>query len=385
MDLKKPAILSISLLTVMTNAAVAPLLGLISASFPSAGITLIKQVVTLPSLMIIFFSIISGQLVRILSKKLILAIGLCTYLISGFSTQWADSITSLLFLRALTGAGAGLIVPLAASFITDFYSGKEQAEMVGYSTFTAYFGAALAPLAAGWIVGSTWQNAFYIYLIAAAVLAFTMISIPKNVVRRKENEKRGQKQINFAVISMALVGCGVYILFYLMPTDVSFLIATIGNMNPSSAAVLLAIEILAAASAGVVFSKATHKLGAYAFTIGFVLLAGGFILVNFAHSFTLLAACMIIIGLGIGTIRPVIYLRTAQVSLPESTTSSFAFVNSGFSLGQFISPIFYYGVSSAFSFDLVTGNYMIAAIIFSIAVIASLIAIRAGSSINQVR
>jgi len=77
MDLKKPAILSISLLNVMTNSALAPILVLISRSFPEAGPTLIRQVMTIPSIMIILFSIISGQLEKVLPKKAILAMN-CT-------------------------------------------------------------------------------------------------------------------------------------------------------------------------------------------------------------------------------------------------------------------------------------------------------------------
>ena len=161
MDLKKAAILSISLLIVIANAAVSPLLGLISVSFPEASTTLVKQVVSLPSLMMIFFSIISGQFVHIFSKKPVLALGLSIYTVGGIGAYWTSTIFGLLIFRALLGAGTGLILPLATSLITDFYSGEERAKMVGYSTSISYIGAAISPIITGWFVNTNWRDAFF--------------------------------------------------------------------------------------------------------------------------------------------------------------------------------------------------------------------------------
>lgn len=372
MNLKKAAILSISLLTVIVNSAVAPLIGLISDSFPDVGTTLIKQVVTLPSLMIIVFSLVSGQLVRVFPKKYVLVLGLCIYSIGGIGAYWASTILSLLAFRALLGAGTGLIGPLAMSFITDFYSGEERAKMVGYSTFTSYIGAALSPIITSVFVKTNWRSAFFIYSIALGVLLLTSIFIPYETKTSIANNKNQRKIIPFSVIKLALLGCGVYTIFYLIPTDIALLVRVISSTDVSQTASLLAIEILTAATAGILFSKITHKLGLYAFPVGFAFFSLGFFAVNFASTFTMLVACVMSIGLGIGTLRPMIYYRTSQVCPPESTTSAFAFINSGFSLGQFISPFFYFGVSSLFTFTIQTGFYLTAAIIFCAAGVISL-------------
>jgi len=56
--LMKAAILSISLLTVMASAAVSPALARIRQAFSGVDITLIKLALTLPSLVIIPFSLV---------------------------------------------------------------------------------------------------------------------------------------------------------------------------------------------------------------------------------------------------------------------------------------------------------------------------------------
>jgi MFS family permease len=362
MDLKKPAILSVSLLNIMTNSAIAPMLELISRSFPESGPTLIRQIVTIPSLVIILFSIISGQLEKMISKKAILAIGLSIYLGSAFFSIYSSSIMELIIFRALTGAGAGLFIPLSNSLITDFYKGKERAEMVGYSTFASYSGAALAPLLASWIARDRWQNAFYIYLIAIIVFIVTMLYIPNQSRRKDFSKPSGSKNITASVLLMAFTGCIAYIIIYLIPIDVSFLISKLEGSNPTHASVLHAIEIIAAALAGVVFSHFSRKIANKAFPLGFGLMALGFFILFVGTTFLSLLIGMIIVGLGIGTLRPLILNITSQVSPPESTTTSFALVNSSFSLGQFISPFFFFNIASLFSFCLISNNYLIAAL-----------------------
>jgi len=326
--------------------------------------------------MIIIFSIISGQLERLLTKKAILAIGLYGYLAGAFFSAMSTSIMGLVIFRAVMGAAAGLIVPLASSLISDFYTGKERAKMVGYSSFTSYFGAAFAPILASWIGNEKWQNTFYIYLTALFVLLFTMVCIPNKQKLRAHSETGSHTKLNFMICLLAFTGCILYVIFYLIPTDISFLISKIPATNPSHAAMLLAIEIIAAASAGVIFSHLTRNLDKRAFPLGFGLMALGFYIVYISTSFPLLILGIIIIGLGIGTLRPLIIFQTAQASPPETTTTAFALVNSGFSLGQFVSPFFYLSITRVLSINPVSGNYLIAAVFLLAAAIITTITSR---------
>ncbi len=373
MDLRKPAILSISLLTIVTNAAMAPILGLISQSFPGAGPTMIKQVMTIPSLMIIIFSIISGQLVRLLPKKIVLAIGLSIYLAGAFFAARSETIGLLILYRAVMGAGAGLFIPLASSLITDFYSGIERAKMVGYSSFASYFGAAIGPLLAGWITGENWQNAFSIYLTAIFVLIITMLFIPNRPVKRGDLRGSQKLKLRGPVLLMALLACFIYIVYYLVPTDVSFLVRKLEIANPSYAALLLAMEVSSAAGAGILFSHFTHKLNIRAFPLGFCSMAAGFTILFFGNTFPWLILGMVFCGFGMGTLRPLVILRTSQVTKPGSMTSAFALVNSGFSLGQFISPFFYFGLYQLIKNYTISANYLSGAFILLAAVIISAI------------
>ena len=78
-----PTILSISLLTVMASTAVSPALSSIKESFAGISDTSAKLVLTLPSLIMIPFSLLSGWLSARMNKKTLVLLGMLLYLIMG--------------------------------------------------------------------------------------------------------------------------------------------------------------------------------------------------------------------------------------------------------------------------------------------------------------
>src|SRR5699024_7923467 len=116
--------ISISMATVMAGAAISRALGLIAKTFPEASPTMIKLILTAPSILIIPFSFLSSFLTSILTKRTLIMCSLVMYLIGGIGPQLVPTIEFLLALRLILGAGVGLVVPLSMSLINDYYSGK---------------------------------------------------------------------------------------------------------------------------------------------------------------------------------------------------------------------------------------------------------------------
>ncbi|WP_367946480.1 MFS transporter [Virgibacillus halodenitrificans] len=122
----KPTIISISMATVMAGAAISPALGLIAEAFPDASETMIKLILTAPSIMIIPFSFLSSYLTSKITKRTIIMIGLVIYLIGGVGAQLMSTIELLLAFRLFLGAGVGLVMPLSMSLINDYFKGSER-------------------------------------------------------------------------------------------------------------------------------------------------------------------------------------------------------------------------------------------------------------------
>ena len=108
-----PTILSVALLTAMAGAAISPVISNIARAFSNASPGRIKLVLTLPSLVVIPFALISGRLCDAFGKRTVLLTGLIFYLVGGLGGGFAGTIEVLLGCRALLGLSVGLIMPIS--------------------------------------------------------------------------------------------------------------------------------------------------------------------------------------------------------------------------------------------------------------------------------
>src|SRR5690625_418891 len=186
----KPTIISISMATVMAGAAISPALGLIAKAFPDASPTLIKLVLTTPSLMIIPFSFLSSYLTSKFTKRSIIMVGLFIYLLGGIGPQLVPNIELLILFRLILGAGVGLLMPLSMSLINDYYEGKERTQMMGYNSAFSNFGGIITMLLAGWLATFGWRVPFNVYFLGLIIFIMIFFFLPKGEVQKPLEDRK---------------------------------------------------------------------------------------------------------------------------------------------------------------------------------------------------
>jgi len=219
----KPAILSVSLLTIMASAAVSPALAQIRAAFPGASATTIKLILTLPSLLILPVSLLSGWLCARLRKRMILLAGLAIYAVCGVGGAAAQSIAGLLATRALLGVGIGLIMPLSTTLIADFFSGPARTRMMGLSVAVNNVGGVLFLSAAGWLACVNWRLAFGVYALALVTLVLVARWLPEPPAPARGARSKGAR-LPAGIYGCALLGVLMMIAFYAVPTNLALFI-----------------------------------------------------------------------------------------------------------------------------------------------------------------
>ncbi|MBN1913789.1 MAG: MFS transporter [Candidatus Omnitrophica bacterium] len=229
----RASILSISLLTVMASAAVSPALAKIKQAFGNVDITLIKLVLTIPSLLIIPSSLIGGWLAGRMNKKYLLLIGLVIYALGGIGGGLARNITELLIIRAFFGIGAGLIIPLSTSLIADFYEGIERAKMMGYSGSVSHFGGVIFLLLSGWLACISWRYAFFVYALALVIILMILFWLPETQSRQSSGAVK--TKLPAGIYICAILGALMMIAFYAAPTNLAMFIENERTMYTSQA------------------------------------------------------------------------------------------------------------------------------------------------------
>ena len=222
----KPAILSVSLLTIMASAAVAPALGKIRLAFPAAPDTLIKLVLTLPPLFIVPFSLLSGWLTRRIRKKTIMITGLLIYLFAGCGGGFAKSIGQLLFIRALLGVGVGLIMPLSTTLVGDFFKGEARSKMIGFATSIQNLGGVIFQIVAGYLAVMSWRYSFGVYGLALFILILIVFFLPEPERAQVSQIHKTKSRLPLGVYVCAALCVLNMIVFFSVPTNMAILLET---------------------------------------------------------------------------------------------------------------------------------------------------------------
>ena len=91
-----PSILSVSIFTIMAPTAVSPAIAAINEAFPDVSATVVKLVLTLPTLVMMPMGLVSGRLASKIDKKKLLLTGMSFFLVFGVAGGFVDSFPLLL-------------------------------------------------------------------------------------------------------------------------------------------------------------------------------------------------------------------------------------------------------------------------------------------------
>ena len=171
-------ILSMSLLTVMAGAAIAPALGIIKAHFSEADALLVQLIVSMPALLIIVTNLFFLSISRRLRTRAIATTGLLLYVAAGAGCFFVDDIYVLLVMRALLGISVGLIMPLSTGLLAYYFPPEQQAQLMGLSAAMNQMGGVVATLLAGLLATIEWNYAFLIYLMGLIAVVMVWLWLP---------------------------------------------------------------------------------------------------------------------------------------------------------------------------------------------------------------
>lgn len=108
-------------------------------------------------------------------RRRLLLVGLALFGTSSIAASQLDSATGLVWMRALMGVGAAIILPLSLSILPSLFSEQERPRAVALATAGAFLGLPLGPLLAGWLLTHfAWGS---IFLINAPVVVIALVGV----------------------------------------------------------------------------------------------------------------------------------------------------------------------------------------------------------------
>ncbi|SFH27591.1 Predicted arabinose efflux permease, MFS family [Desulfotomaculum arcticum] len=334
----KPTLLSVSLITVMSGAAVAPALGNITTAFPGTNPTLIKLILTLPAMFIIPFTFISGKLSAVMPKRTVLLIGIALYIAGGLGGGFVNSIGMLLVFRALLGMGVGLIMPLSTSLVADFYEGDARTKMMGQVGASNNLGGIIALVLSGWLASISWRFSFGVYLLGLFVALLVLLFLPAPP-RAGQEVKKMKEKLPEKLYGLAAAMFLLMVAFYSIPTNMSLFIEGNGFGGAETSGIVMSLNSVGGIIAGLTLSRVKNILQKYMITVLLGVVALGYVLISTAQVLLPVVVGVGLIGFGFGSLMPLILVQVTQSVEREQTVTAMAVVSSMIYLGQFLSPV----------------------------------------------
>lgn len=179
------AILSLSFILTSTY-SVSGVVPTLLEAFPFYPRSSIEFLVSVPSISMIIMIALSPLVAKIFSERTTIVLGLLIAGFSGIAPAVTTNFSIIFISRLITGIGFGLLNTRAVSIISERFSGKKRAHLLGYRTSIETLGQTVLTLIAGQLLIWGWQPAFLIYSIAFLILIVYLLFVPNEQTKQQK-------------------------------------------------------------------------------------------------------------------------------------------------------------------------------------------------------
>lgn len=339
------AILSISLLTTMAGAAIAPALDVIQAHFAGMNPLWVQMLVSVPALFIILTTFIFPRLTRRYTTRTLVLGALVVYILSGSLAFLINNIWLIMVLRALLGVSVGVLMPLSTGLLYHYFSQKHHARLMGISSSMNYLGAVVATLLTGLLSHIQWNYSFLVYLGGLVALIPCALFLPADRIGGQDNRRAGMKPAPTGQIK-ATGGTYLIILmflsmgtFFIYPTNYAIQCAGDGYLVPAPLiTVLMALMDCIAMLIGMFFADIMGWLKEkirFAAPVAFLLGYGALAL--FPQMEASIAGS-VLVGIGSGLAIPLVFASVGRLYGPAAAPKLMPKLSAALYAAQFLVP-----------------------------------------------
>lgn len=336
------AILSISLTVNLPGLAISPILDKLDSVFHDVTELKVQLLTVLPNLVTIPFILSAGKICTPRNQIFVLGLGLAVYAATGVLYFFASSMTALIVLSCLLGVGCGLVIPLAASLISQNFAGKVRTRQLGMKSGLSNFSVIFATLFAGWAAAINWHMSFIVYLVP--LIPLCLISFMRTgfiASHRKGTAMTATaaglpapaEGFHFSGRKSLVLMCAVMGIYFMVTygamTISYYLPFAMGHYGLGSGAVgvTTAMFYAGATLAGFFLSRFIHVLGHYTMHTGFILCIAGLFIIGCLHAYWTYVAGILLLGLGYGIVQPLLYDKTSYIAPSnEKSTAYFSYL-----------------------------------------------------------
>jgi len=343
----RATLMTISMMTVMAGAIVAPALPQIEtafAAFPDSDL-LAKLVLAIPALAIALFAPLSGVLVDRFGRRRLLLIGLGLYTLAGTTGLYLSDPYPILAGRLGLGVAIALMMTTSTTLISDYFAGLERARFLGLqASFMGLGGVLFLPLG-GQLATLNWHAPFAVYVAALPLLyaAWSYLPEPPRITTDPIPGQSIDEPMPIpwpTVLMLYFVGLSAMVAFYLGPVQVPFHMKSLYGAEPTKSSFAIAAITLAGVVTSLFYGRIAKRIAApWILVILYALVGCGHVIIGTANIEFMTWLGLMISGFGSGLMIPTLSTWMMRISPNRFRGRLTGGMMSAIFVGQFLSPI----------------------------------------------
>ena len=333
------SLLLIATMGVMSGITVVSSLPLISKTFsdiPNIEF-LSKMMLTIPSIIIALFAPVAGIIVDKFGRLKPLYTGIILFVLGGSSGFYLENFYAILSGRAVLGIAVALLMTSSTALIGDYLNEKGRHKFMSIQGMAVAIGGIVFITAGGFLAQLHWSYPFAIYLLPLLFLPLLATSLYEP---KKHIHLESDIEIQSKLWPIYLTAFFAMVLFYMLPTQLPYLIIDTLHGKPSTIGFVIAVAMLFNALTSRQYAKLKGRFSyEQIYMITFIFFGTGLFIISQANSTEQLFYSTAFIGTGFG----LILVNTnswflAKVPAHKRGKAS-GVLASSFFLGQFSSPL----------------------------------------------
>lgn len=360
------SLLLVSTLGIMSGITVVASLPLISHAFADIPHIefLSKLMLTIPSVIIALFAPFAGHIVDRFGRLKPLYTGILLFILGGSSGFYLHDFYAILVGRAVLGFAVALIMTSSTALIGDYFEEKESHKFMSNQGLAVGIGGVIFIISGGLLAQIHWSYPFAIYVIPVLFFPF----LYKSLYEPEKHKPGADAKLETKLLPVYITAFFVMVLFYMLPTQLPYLIVNTLGGEPRSVGFIIATSMIFNAFTSMKYAKIKANFSyiqIYAAT--FMLFATGLFFISRTSSIGQLFFAITPIGMAFGLLLVNTYAWFLSKVPPEKRGKASGILTSSFFLGQFSSPLLFepivaqYGIQGLFL--IVSGVSMLIAVV----------------------
>jgi len=341
------ALLLIATLGVMSGITIVASLPLISRHFSEIPDIefLSKLMLTVPSIVIALFAPFAGYVADRWGRLRPLYVGIVLFVLGGSSGFYLDDFYAILLGRAVLGFAVALVTTSSTALIGDYFDEEVRHAFMSKQGLTVGLGGIVFITLGGFLAQVHWSYPFVIYLAPVLFVPFLLKSLYEPPRHKKSDDPASIPNL----LPVYLTGYSVMVLFYMLPTQLPYLIVNVMGGEARQVGFVIASSMVFTALTSMQYAKIKARFGfmqIYAMT--FLFFGTGLLIISQAGSVHQLFYAAVFVGMGFGLLFVNTNAWFLSLVPPSKRGKASGLLTSSFFLGQFSSPLLFEPVVAAY-------------------------------------